>query len=259
MNRITIILAACALALAACGSPAAEGDGPGADPEPTPQANDDNGDGGEDRPPRDGFVSVRVEVDSGAYAGTHEVTDDLLDCNITSNGSGATYLDLDKHDGLWDVTFISDDPGDSPARFHFDAKFDQPEDMMESSPRLRIDTGVFGEEGCGTARLDDRGDSIVWTVEGTTDDGVGLRATIECGPLALGHLVERRGPDSAIAGDELLDPLGADRSAAADVGVVGGDVLEPVGAPVRHHDDPRAQVVTPRAQGGTERDPHARR
>ena len=44
-------------------------------------------------------------------------------------------------------------------------------------------------------------------------------------------------PERAIAGDEVLQELGADGPPAADVGVVVGDVREPVGRAVGHQDD----------------------
>jgi thiamine biosynthesis protein ThiI len=43
--------------------------------------------------------------------------------------------------------------------------------------------------------------------------------------------------ESRLELDELVDELGRDRPAAADVGVVRGDVLETVGRAVGHHDD----------------------
>ena len=60
--------------------------------------------------------------------------------------------------------------------------------------------------------------------------------------VCLGDRVERRRPPESrsrapVALDEVLEQLRANRPAAADVGVVRGDVLEPVGRPVRHQDD----------------------
>ncbi len=44
-------------------------------------------------------------------------------------------------------------------------------------------------------------------------------------------------PEAPVALDEFEEALGRDRATAADVGVVGGDVREPVGRPVRHQHD----------------------
>ena len=56
----------------------------------------------------------------------------------------------------------------------------------------------------------------------------------------LGDRVERRGvldPEPPVALDEIGEVLGRDRPAAADVGVVRGDVRQPLGRAVRHEDD----------------------
>ena len=44
-------------------------------------------------------------------------------------------------------------------------------------------------------------------------------------------------PEPPVALDEVVEELGRDRPAAADVRVVGGHVLEPLGRPVRHQHD----------------------
>ena len=67
----------------------------------------------------------------------------------------------------------------------------------------------------------------------------------ERGARRLGDGVERRGrvgvvdPERAVAVDEVVEQLPPDRPAAADVGVVGRDVREPVGRAVRHQDHRR--------------------
>jgi hypothetical protein len=206
MKRITIILAGCTLVLAACASPG------GADPSPddtdAPSASDttpppdaaaaNDGEDGDDGS-TDGIdididsgyesgVTVQLTIHDGDYAGTHEVTDEVLDCNIGDTGSGVTYLDLDKPEGLYGITFISGEGGGEPGVFHFVADFDQPEDMFESPPGVELDpTGYIGNaRGSGIARLDDRGDAIAWTVEGTTDDDVSFEATLLCWPVGRG-------------------------------------------------------------------------
>ena len=63
---------------------------------------------------------------------------------------------------------------------------------------------------------------------------------LERGAGRLGDLVEGvrlLDPEPSVALDEALEQLWLDRSPAADVGVVGRDVLEPVGRAVRHQDD----------------------
>ena len=68
---------------------------------------------------------------------------------------------------------------------------------------------------------------------------------LERGAGRLGDLVQRvrlLDPEPPVARDEILEVLGRDRPAAADVGVVGRHVLEPVRRPVRHQDDRRAHA-----------------
>ena len=63
---------------------------------------------------------------------------------------------------------------------------------------------------------------------------------LERGARLLGDLVQRvrvLDPEPLVAGDEVGQKGGRDRPAAADVGVVSGDVLEPVRRAVRHQDD----------------------
>src|SRR5207247_411869 len=60
---------------------------------------------------------------------------------------------------------------------------------------------------------------------------------LERGTCRLGDLVERvrvLDPERAVAGDEVVEVLGRDRPATADVGVVRRHVLEPVRRAVRH-------------------------
>ena len=68
---------------------------------------------------------------------------------------------------------------------------------------------------------------------------------LQAGAGQLGDRVERRhgirvvDPERAIPGDEVIEVIGADRAATADVCVVGGDVGEPVGRAICHQDHGR--------------------
>ena len=63
---------------------------------------------------------------------------------------------------------------------------------------------------------------------------------LERGARLLGDRVQRivlLDPEPAVARDEIVEVLGRDRPAAADVRVVRGHVREPLGRAVRHQDD----------------------
>ena len=69
-----------------------------------------------------------------------------------------------------------------------------------------------------------------------------LELALERGARLLGDRVQRRrvlDPEPAVALDEIVEVLGRDRPAAADVGVVRGHVGEPLGRAVRHQARPR--------------------
>ena len=83
----------------------------------------------------------------------------------------------------------------------------------------------------------------------------------------LGDRVQRRAvldPEPPVALDEIGEVLRRDRPPAADVGVVGGNVGEPLGRAVRHQDDRSAHYVRTvaeapaSARGGRRRSPAAR-
>lgn len=125
---------------------------------------------------------VHLEIQSGPLAGTYDATGEKSDCNTSSTGSGATYLDLDKTEGLTGLTFVSAEGGTTPGLFYFQALFGAlgaTQDFLEISA---LDpTSATG--GSGTTQLEDKGATIKWTLNGMTADGVALVANIECGPV----------------------------------------------------------------------------
>ena len=69
---------------------------------------------------------------------------------------------------------------------------------------------------------------------------------LECRPRRLGDLVQRvrlLDPEPLVARDQVLEVLRLDRPATADVGVVGGHVLDPIRRAVRHQDDRGAHTA----------------
>jgi hypothetical protein len=176
MHRIFIVVSL-AVVLAACGGTPATND------DQQPQDGDDAGDG-------EGSVRVHLQVDGGELAGTYDAEGPKTDCNLGSTGSGATYLDMDKADGLYSATFISGEGGASTENFYFQALFADGtsfnDDPLMDRPEVVIESGnILGGEpsGEGTANMTESGDRITWTVDGQTEDGAGIQATIECGPV----------------------------------------------------------------------------
>lgn len=126
-----------------------------------------------------------INVQSGPVAGSQEATGPKVDCNISPTGSGATYLDVEKSPGLYTMTFISAEGGAGPKAIYFQALFDQDlENLSADKPSIEVSTlDPTGPRGSGTAHLEDKGSTIKWTLTGTSEDGVGFTATIECGPV----------------------------------------------------------------------------
>ncbi|MDQ6795834.1 MAG: hypothetical protein M3067_13655 [Chloroflexota bacterium] len=148
----------------------------GGQPQATPQASVAAG--------GSGTAIVHVEVLGGKLAGTYDATSAKYDCNNTPRGSGATYLDTTVTKGLSGVTFVTIVGGASPATFTFQADFADPAAGLLQQPSLVIDLiQPSSAKGHGTAKLEDKGATIKWTVDGATADGIGLKGSIECGPV----------------------------------------------------------------------------
>ncbi len=131
-----------------------------------------------------GSAVAHVEVQGGKLAGTYDGTSAKLDCNISPGGSGATFLDTTKTKGLSGLLFSSGEGGVGPAKFYFQAQFADPAAGVLQQPTLDIDLLVpASAKGHGTAKLEDNGATIKWTIEGAAADGTGVKATIECGPV----------------------------------------------------------------------------
>ena len=124
---------------------------------------------------------MHVVVGSGPQAGTYDSTGVKSDCNISSGGSGATYVDATKTDGVTGLSFSSVQGGASVTQFYFNVLFG-PIDIHQ--PVLEIDLlDATAPSGSGTATLVDSGATLKWSIDGKTKDGVAITATIECGPV----------------------------------------------------------------------------
>lgn len=143
----------------------------------TPQATTDQG-GVPQGTPGSGTVLIHLEVASGALKGTYDVTSTKSDCNWRPDISAATYSDLDKTTGLDGFRFVALlDAANSPT-LELVATYAP---YSRQAPSLEIDTG--SGQGTGTAQLEDKGATIKWTFDGMTVDGIGMKGSIECGPV----------------------------------------------------------------------------
>ncbi|MEO6349479.1 MAG: hypothetical protein ABIP53_02420 [Candidatus Limnocylindrales bacterium] len=128
-----------------------------------------------------GTSIVHVVVASGPQAGTYDATGVKFDCNISPDGSGATFLDMAATEGVTSLTFSSIEGGASSTKFYFNVLFGA---VSASQPVLEIQTlDPDTARGSGSASLVDNGSTIKWTIDGTASDGTGVQATVECGPV----------------------------------------------------------------------------
>jgi hypothetical protein len=126
-------------------------------------------------------VVVHVVVASGPQAGTYDSTGEKADCNTSAGGSGATFIDLNKAEGVSGLTFSSAQGGTSPTMFYFNVLFGA---VSATQPVLEVSTlDPSTPNGTGSASLEDKGATIKWSINATTKDGIGVTATIECGPV----------------------------------------------------------------------------
>jgi hypothetical protein len=187
MRSGTLMLTVLAGLLAACGgsSPATGGPQATATPGTQAQATPNQPAATPNNQPTvnavTGATIAHLEVGGGPQAGTYDATGEKLDCNVSSTGSGATYLDINKSTGLSGLTFSAGEGGANLTRFYFQASFGA---LTLSQVTLEIQTLVPGsEQGHGTAQMEDKGATIRWTIDGATADGVTIKASIECGPV----------------------------------------------------------------------------
>lgn len=120
-------------------------------------------------------------VANGPNAGTYDGTGTKYDCSTDAQGSGATFVNAAGTEGVTSLTFTSGEGGASPTKFYFQVLFGA---LSATTPFLEIQTlDPASARGSGTATLQDNDSTIKWTVNGTSADGFGVQATVECGPV----------------------------------------------------------------------------
>ena len=188
MRRTTAVMLLVLSIVAACGGQGASGAPASAQPRVSPAAGQatpvpapSTATPAVANPGSRGTSIAHLEVGGGPQAGAYDGSAEKLDCNIGAGGSGATFFDLAATSGLAALTIISGEDGANPTKFYLQALFGAP---SATQPFLEITTlDPSSARGQGKARLEDKGSTIKWTVDGTTADGVTIKATIECGPV----------------------------------------------------------------------------
>ena len=128
-----------------------------------------------------GSSVAHVVVGGGPQAGTYDGTSPKVDCNLGATGSGATYQDLAKTNGMSGLTFIAGEGGASPTKLYIQLLFGP---VTLQQPTLEIMTlDPASAKGSAKAQLEDTGGTINWTFDGRTADGVSVTGTVECGPV----------------------------------------------------------------------------
>jgi hypothetical protein len=128
-----------------------------------------------------GSSAVHVVIGSGPQAGTYDSTGAKSDCNLSPTGSGATYIDTTKTDGVTSFIFTSVEGGAQVAKFYAQALFG-PFTLQQSTVEINT-LDAASASGSGTATMQDNGATIKWAIDGKSADGVAMTATIECGPV----------------------------------------------------------------------------
>ena len=185
MFRLTLILMIALLA-AACGTtpPATnDGDQNGAQEETGDDADDDDA-GGDGNGASTATISLTLSGGGNAGNFTAEAPDAGCSRNPLGENTFGLQYSVDEPQGFTSLQIIINDAeaakaGDGTDDFiatvTIGPLFGEGSTSYDIKP-----TDEDTPAGTGTITLDDRGDSATMVIDGTTDDGVGVDATVEC-------------------------------------------------------------------------------
>lgn len=129
-----------------------------------------------------GLATVEITVGSGPRAGHYveEASEEGCSRNFSFPGtftvsSGTLIEATDELDGYLMMFIDAAGVGSGTDNFQLLAYFNGGTETLNLTP-----VAVGGTLGTGTATLDDRGDTATITIEGTTDAGIEISATMEC-------------------------------------------------------------------------------
>jgi hypothetical protein len=182
-----IPLIALALLLSACtgGGPTESpaGDANGQAPTEAPAAEepqDDAGDGGADGPVA---ASVELTITGGEFAGSYAGSVPDGGCSRGATGEntfGLQYSTVDEDVDFSSVQLVVNDAAAAAAGTDNFFATIQMGPLLTGDPNMVLTIDPGGEQGTGTATVDDRGDSATITIQGETADGVGIQANVTC-------------------------------------------------------------------------------
>ena len=170
----------------ACSSPTSNDAGGGGEAA-TDDGSTENGGGdtGGDDAGGSSTASITVTISGGSpHDGTHEAEAPDAGCsrNLTGENTFGLQYSVSGTDGFNSHQLIIDDASGAASGsedFVTDVTIDG------ATYGITSGTAVNNEpRGSGTVTLDDRGDTATITIEGETDEGYGLEATVECHQVA---------------------------------------------------------------------------
>lgn len=191
-RRLSLFGATVALLVAACGGSASATVTPTDPPAPTdgaaPTSAPATQGGGAVDP---GAGSVEVTLTGGQHAGTYTGSENP-NCTYELIGTGAWGVQYSIVDAAADqlssfqLVLPGEGQADSPEAFMPGVELMATAtigDLMNGTPyEIKVMSGASGAEssGEGSATVDDKGDTAVIRVTGTTADGVGIDAVVTC-------------------------------------------------------------------------------
>ena len=125
--------------------------------------------------------TLRVTLTGGPLPGTHEKVHDSPTCTVGYAKKGAwgnAASDIDDKEGLVGIDMIVDDPAAAKTGTDKFMATVYVNDRLDEKNQITIDPR--NNKGTGTVTIDDKGSTATVTIKGTSAQGVGVDATIDC-------------------------------------------------------------------------------
>lgn len=127
---------------------------------------------------------IRATLSGGPLPGTHEKRHETTTCTVGWAETGAwgnAASDTEDKEGLVGVDLIVKDPAKAKAGTDDFLAIVYINDRLDPKNQLTIEPRKG--KGRGTVRIDDRGSTATVTIQGTSEAGVGVDATIDCAQI----------------------------------------------------------------------------